>query len=74
MDVSCLTRIKYVWSCRGKCALLDPDGNGIQLSLAAKKEIVRGLLDCIVELVGRRPTFEGMWPFRDEFRSLLPKQ
>ena len=59
---------------RKRCTILDTDGNGIHLSLAAKKGIVRCLLDCIVKLVGRRPTFEGMWPLRDEFRSLLPKQ
>ena len=59
---------------RKRCIILDPAGNGIHLTLAAKRVIVRRLLDCIVELAGRRPTVEGMWPLRDEFRSLLPRQ
>ncbi len=56
---------------RSRCLILDPHGNGIHLSLAAKREIVRRLVACIVEMNRQSSSVQRVWPMRSEFQSLL---
>ena len=51
--------------------IVDPDGNGIHLTVLSKREIARCLATCVRELMGRSYLIRKHWPLRREYVSLL---